>query len=165
MSPRKDYIFNLIEVVMTGSYFKEPSGIFRTDKGFSMGVVSLWSSEMDMYYVLIQVKVINEVKEHDRFRDNVKIHVSGWLDIILCALRIIIEGYAKVITLNVKTGLITGSFLTKPPEESGRTTWLEERSSWRLMTWTVRSDPLYIWTSVAGHLKTIICFLRLAPFS
>ena len=30
---------------------------------------------------------------------------------ILCALRIIIEGYPKVITLNVKTGLITGSFL------------------------------------------------------
>ena len=77
MSPRKDYIFNLIEVVMTRSYFKEPSGIFRTDKGFSMGVVILLSSEIDMYYVLIQVKVINVVKEHDRFRDNVKIHVSG----------------------------------------------------------------------------------------
>ena len=99
----KDYIFNLIEVEMTCSYFKEPSGIFRTDKGFSMGdhaaahgsEVILLSSEIDTYYVLIQVK-----------EDDVKIHVSGRLDMVLCALGIIIEGYPKEITLNVGSAVI-----------------------------------------------------------
>ena len=138
----RDYIFNLIEVEMTRSYFKEPSGIFRTDKGFSMGdhaaahgsEVILLSSEIDTYYVLIQVKVINVVKEHDRFRDDVKIHVSGRLDMILCALRIIIEGYPKEITLNVKTGLITGNFLniriySDPTRTSPYTTVLRKQHS------------------------------------
>ena len=115
----KDYIFNLIEVEMTRSYFKEPGGIFRTLLGFSMGdhaaargsEVILFSCEIDTYFVLVNVRVISVVKEHNRFRDDIKIHVSGRLDMILCALRLIIEGYPKEITLNVKTGIITGNFL------------------------------------------------------
>ena len=115
----KDYIFNLIEVEMTRSYFKEPSGIYRTLLGFSMGdhavargsEVILFSCEIDTYFVLVNLRVISVVKEHDRFRDDIKIHVSGRLDMMLCALRSIIEGYPKEITLNVKTGIITGNFL------------------------------------------------------
>ena len=33
------------------------------------------------------------VKEHSRFRDDVKLHVSGRLDMVLAALKIIIDGY------------------------------------------------------------------------
>ena len=104
---------------MTRSYFKEPGGIFQTLMGFSMGdhaaargsEVILFSSEIDAYFVLLKVQVITVVKEHNRFRDDVKLHVSGRLDMVLAALRIITEGYPKEITLNVKTGLITGNFL------------------------------------------------------
>ena len=103
----------------TRSYFKQPGGIFRTMLGFSMGdhaaargsEVILFSCEIDSYFVLVRENVISVVKEHDRFRDDIKIHVSGRLDMILHALRIIIDGYPKEITLNVKTGLITGNFL------------------------------------------------------
>ena len=33
----KEYVFNFFDVEMEKSYFKKPSGIFRTTKGFSMG--------------------------------------------------------------------------------------------------------------------------------
>ena len=74
--------------------------------------VILLSPEIDTYFVLLRVQVITVVKEHNRFRDDVKLHVSGRLDMVLAALKIIIEGYPnKEITLTVKTGLITGNFL------------------------------------------------------
>ena len=114
----KDYIFNLIEVEMTRSYFKEIGGIYRTLLGFWMGghavargsEVILFSCEIDTYLILVNLRVISVVKEHDRFRDDIKIHVSGRLDLILCALCVIIEGYPKEIT-KCQTGLITGNFL------------------------------------------------------
>jgi hypothetical protein len=115
----KDYIFNLIEVEMTRSYFKEPTGIFQTLNGFSMGdhaaahgsEVILLSCELDAYALLILERVISVVKEHERFRDDVKLHLSGDMDMMLFALKIIITSYPKEIQLNVKTGLITGNFL------------------------------------------------------
>jgi hypothetical protein len=138
----KDYIFNLIEVEMTRSYFKEPGGIFRTLMGFSMGdhaaahgsEVILLSSEIDIYYVLVRVNVINVVKAHDRFRDDIKLHVSGRLDMVLSALKIIIDGYPKEITLNMKTGLITGNFLniriySDPTRDAPYTTILRKQHS------------------------------------
>ena len=71
----RDYIYNLTEVEMTRSYFKQPGGIFRTMLGFSMGdlaaakgsEVILFSCEIDSYFVLVHENVISVVKEHDRF--------------------------------------------------------------------------------------------------
>ena len=98
---------------------KEPTGIYQTLNGFSMGdhaaargsEVILLSCELDAYALLILERVISVVKEHERFRDDFKLHLSGDMDMMLFALKIIITSYPKEIQLNVKTGLITGNFL------------------------------------------------------
>ena len=117
----KNYIFILIKVEMTHSYFKESTGIYQTLNGFSMGdhghaaacgsEVNLLSCILDAYALLILERVLSVVKEHERFRDDVKLHSSGDVDMLLFALKIIIMSYPKEIQLNVKTGLITGNFL------------------------------------------------------
>ena len=104
---------------MTRSYFKEPTGIFQTLNGFSMGdhaaargsEVILLSCKLDAYALLILERVISVVQEHERFRDDIKLHLPGDMDMMLFALKIIITSYPKEIQLNVKTGLITGNFL------------------------------------------------------
>lgn len=59
------YILNLLEVNSKHSYFKEPTGIFRSDKGYSMGdhsagrgsEVSLKGSEIESFEELDRKKL------------------------------------------------------------------------------------------------------------
>ena len=113
------YIKQLVVCSMTHSYFKEPSGIFRTLMGFSMGDCSaargseiiLRVYEFDIWKKLFFLKMHKNVHRYLRFRDDVSIHVSGPNNVIGSILKIIITGYPKELQFNVETNVIWGKFL------------------------------------------------------
>ena len=104
---------------MRHSYFLEPSGTYRTLKGFSMGDCSaargseiiLRIYEFEIWKKLFSSGLQKTVTRYLRFRDDVSIHLSGSTKAITAALKIIITGYPDAIQFNVETRLIWGKFL------------------------------------------------------
>ena len=70
---------------MNHSYFKEPTGIFRTLEGFSMGDNSaargseliLRIHELDIFKKIYEKKLQTSLARYLRFRDDVSVHVHG----------------------------------------------------------------------------------------
>ena len=81
----KDYILNLMRVSMKHSYFKEPKGIFKTLKGFSMGdnsaargsEIILRIYKLEIFRKLNYSKFDKNVSRYLRFRDDVSLHITG----------------------------------------------------------------------------------------
>ena len=113
------YIRLLINCIMNHSYFKEPNGIFKTLKGFSMGDCSaargseiiLRIYEIKMFSVLARNNLIKTVKRFLRFRDDVSIHLTGSDDEIKKAVKIIGSGYPPSLKFNMESKIIYGKFL------------------------------------------------------
>ena len=115
----KDYIDNLVFVEMNRSYFHEPTGIYRTTRGFSMGdnaaargsEIILRGVEFSIFEHLSHEKVLSVVKKYLCFRDDVSIHLSGNKEDIKRVIQIISTGYPNEILLNMETNVINGKFL------------------------------------------------------
>ena len=113
------YILNLMKVSMTHSYFKQPKGIYKTLKGFSMGdnsaargsEIILRIYELKIFEKIHGLKLEKNVSRFLRFRDDVSVHLTGEIDPMLKALKIITTGYPKCIQFNVETKIIYGKFL------------------------------------------------------
>ncbi len=136
-----NYIVILIEIEMDYSFFHEPSGIFKTLSGFSMGDIAaakgseiiLRTYELDIYKKLKQQKVFNCVKKYLRFRDDVSSHFWGTKENMKKAINIIVDGYPKDIHFNVQVNLLQGKFLNircinNPKSESAITTILRKKN-------------------------------------
>ena len=114
-----DYIKLLIECIMNHSYFKEPSGMFKTLKGFSMGDCSaargseiiLKIAELDIFNALSRKRLNSTKNRYLRFRDDVSVHLAGTPDDICNAIKVICTGYPKDIIFNMETKIIQGKFL------------------------------------------------------
>ncbi len=104
---------------MTHSYFKQPKGIFKTLKGFSMGdnsaargsEIILRIYELEIFKKIHRLKLEKNVSRFLRFRDDVSVHLTGEINQMLKVLKIITTGYPKCIQFNVETKLIYGKFL------------------------------------------------------
>ena len=113
------YIFNLIHVNMEHSYFKEPSGIFHTTRGFSMGdnsasrgsEVILRDSELGTFAELQAHSLLHTVDDYFRFKDDIHAHPDGSVEEVLEAIRIISTTYPPDIQLNVEINIFQGKFL------------------------------------------------------
>ena len=113
-----DYITLLITCIMDHSYFKEPSGMFKTLKGFSMGNCSaargseiiLRMSELSIFKTLARNCLQSTINRYLRFRDDVSVHVVGTPDDICKAIKVICTGYPKDIIFNMETKIIQGRF-------------------------------------------------------
>ena len=109
------YINNLVDVNMTHSYFHEPTGIFHTASGFSMGdhsasrgsEVILRTSELRTYRALSVHSFLHKVLQYFRFKDD----INGTKEENLEIIEIITTTYPKDIQVNVDIGLIHGKFL------------------------------------------------------
>ena len=75
----------LIECIMNHSYFKQPTGTYKTLNGFSMGDCSaargseliLRISELKIFKKLRNDKNLTNISKYLRFRDDVSIHPTG----------------------------------------------------------------------------------------
>ena len=113
------YIFNLIEVNMAHSYFREPTGIFHTTTGYSMGdnsaskgsEVILRDSELGTFQRLQDKSLLKNVEDYFRFKDDIHAHPDGTIDEVLEALHIISTSYPQEIQLNVEINIVQGKFL------------------------------------------------------
>ena len=113
------YIRLLIKCIMKHSYFKEPLGIFRTLKGFSMGDCSaargseiiLAIYEIKMFTKLARNNLLKNVFRFLRFRDDVSIHISGNRKDMFNVVKIIGNGYPASIKFNMESKIIHGKFL------------------------------------------------------
>ena len=114
-----EYIKILISCIMDHSYFKEPTGIFKTLKGFSMGDKSaargseiiLRIAEMEIFNSLSRHKILKNVKRYLRFRDDVSLHLSGAPEDILKCVQIICNGYPEALRFNMETRVLHGKYL------------------------------------------------------
>ena len=114
-----NYITLLITCIMDHSYFKEPLGMFKTLKGFSMGDCSaargseiiLRIAELSIFNNLSRHHLQSNVKRYLRFRDDVSVHIVGAPDDICKAIKVICTGYPKDIIFNMETKIIQGKFL------------------------------------------------------
>ena len=101
---------------MNHSYFKEPSGMFKTLKGFSMGDCSetrgseiiLKIAELDIVNALSRKRLNGTINRYLRFRDDVSVHLAGTPDDICNAIKVICTGYPKDIIFNMETKIIQG---------------------------------------------------------
>ena len=92
-----------MSVSMNHLYFKEPNGIYKTLKGFSMGVNSaargsekiLRIFELKIFKKLHDQKLHKNVNRYLRFRDDVSLHVTGNTETML--------KIVKIITTELKT--------------------------------------------------------------
>ena len=114
-----DYICLLITCIMSHSYFKEPSGLFQTLKGFSMGDSSaargseiiLRIYEISIFSSFSSLKLLPNVSRYLRFRDDVSLHFTGSpVDILKCV-RLVCCGYPPCMVFNLESKLIYGKFL------------------------------------------------------
>ena len=113
------YIKLLIDSIMTHSYFKEPTGLFKTLKGFSMGDCSaargseiiLRIYEIKMFTNLARKNLLKNVLRFLRFRDDVSIHITGTDLELFQAMQIIGSGYPPCIIFNIESKIIHGKFL------------------------------------------------------
>ena len=114
-----EFILNLMSVSMNHSYFKEPKGIYKTLKGFSMGDNSaargseliLRIFELKIFKKLQERKLHKNVNRYLRFRDDVSLHIIGSPETMLKIVKIITTGYPDAIQFNVETKIIYGKFL------------------------------------------------------
>ena len=113
------YIEQLVTCTMSHSYFREPTGVFKTLLGSSMGDCSaahvseiiLCTSEFNIWKKLFYQKLNLNILWCLRFCDDVSVHIAGSPQKITYALKIIITAYPKEIQFNVATNLIWGKFL------------------------------------------------------
>ena len=113
------YIKLLIDSIMTHSYFKEPTGIFKTLKGFSMGDCSaargseiiLRMYEMKMFSNLARKNLLKNVLRFLRFRDDVSVHITGSDLELFQVMQIIGSGYPPCIIFNIESKITHGKFL------------------------------------------------------
>ena len=113
------YIFNLIHVNMEHSYFKEPTGIFHTTHGFSMGdnsasrgsEVILRDSELGTFAALDAKSLLHTVDDYFRFKGDIHAHPDGTMEEVLDAIQIISTTYPPAIQLNVEVNIFQGKFL------------------------------------------------------
>ena len=104
---------------MTHSYFKEPNGIFKTLKGFSMGDCSaargseiiLRIYEIKMFARLAHEDLIKNVTRFLRFRDDVSVHLVGPTEELKKTVKIIGSGYPPSLKFNMESKIIYGKFL------------------------------------------------------
>ena len=110
-----DYIINLTSVSMNHYYFKEPSVIYKTLKGFSMGdnsaargsEIILRIFELKIFKKLQEQRLHKNVNRYLRFRD-VPLHLTGNTETMLKIVKIITTGYPDAIQFNVETKIIYG---------------------------------------------------------
>ena len=113
------YIKLLIKCIMSHSYFKEPTGIFQTLKGFSMGDCSaargseiiLRIYEVEIFMKLSRKNLLNNIYRFLRFRDDVSLHIAGTNEEISQTIKIIGNGYPACIIFNMESRIIYGKFL------------------------------------------------------
>ena len=104
---------------MDHSYFKEPTGIFKTLKGFSMGDKSaargseiiVRIAEIEIFNSLSCHKILKNVTRYLRFHDDVSLHLSGAPDDILKCVQTICKGYLEALQFNMETWVLHGKFL------------------------------------------------------
>ena len=152
------YILNLLEVNSRHSYFREPNGIFHSDKGYSMGdhsagrgsEVSLKGSEIESFEKLDRKNYIPSIPFYNRFRDDIGTHITNMsIDIILDIIWIISQNYPKNIQLNLETNIISGKFLNVrhynvPGKTSPYTTVLRKRNTkYEIIPPTSNTNPIY----------------------
>ena len=141
-SESESYIINLMRCSMNHSYFKEPTGIFKTLEGFSMGDNSaargseliLRIHELDIFKKIYGKKLQKSVSRYLRFRDDVSVHVHGDEKLMFKIIKIIVTGYPAAIQFNVETRIIYGKFLNIkiiniPEEKYPFTTVLRKENS------------------------------------
>ena len=95
-----EYIILLIECIMNHSYFKEPTGMFKTLKGFSMrdcstargSEIILRIAELDIFKNLSRNKLMKNINRYLRFRDDVSVHIVGTPDEICSTIKVICIG-------------------------------------------------------------------------
>ena len=100
---------------MNHSYFKEPSGIYKTLKGFSMGdnsaargsEIILRIFELKIFKKLQEQRLHKNVNRYLRFR-YVSLHLTGNTETMLKIVKIITTGYPDAIQFNVETKIIYG---------------------------------------------------------
>ena len=99
---------------MDHSYFKEPTGIFKTLNGFSLGDKSaargskiiLRIADMDIFNSLSRHKILTPATRYLRFRDDVSLHLSGAPSDILSWIKIIFQGYPEALQFNMETRVL-----------------------------------------------------------
>ena len=95
---------------MNHSYFKEPSGIYKTLKGFSTGdnsaargsEIILRIFELKIFKKLQERKLHKNVKRFLRICDDVSLHLTGDTETMLKIVKIITTGYPDAIKFNVE---------------------------------------------------------------
>ena len=114
------YIINFLKVNSRHSYCREPSGIFHSDKGCSMGdhsagrgsEVSQKGSEINSFEKLDRWNYIPSIPYYNRFRDDIGTHITNMsIDIIMDIIWIISQNYPKNNQLHLETNIISGKFL------------------------------------------------------
>ena len=114
-----EYTKILISCILDHSYFKEPTGIFKTLKGFSMGDKSaargseiiVRIAEIEIFNSLSCHKILKNVTRYLRFHDDVSLHLSGAPDDILKCVQTICKGYPEALQFNMETWVLHGKFL------------------------------------------------------
>ena len=104
---------------MNHSYFKQPTGTYKTLNGFSMGDCSkargseliLRISELKIFKKLRNGKNLTNITKYLRFRDDVSIHLNGSFKEMMNTINTICTGYPKEIIFNMETKIIQGKFL------------------------------------------------------
>ena len=84
-------------------YFKQPKGIYKTLKGFSMGdnsaarvsEIILRIYELKIFEKIHRLKLEKNLSRFLRFRDDVSVHLTGEINQMLKVLKIITTGYPK----------------------------------------------------------------------
>ena len=127
---------------MSHSYFKEPTGIYKTLEGFSIGDNSaargseliLRIYELQIFKEIFGLKLQNSLARYLRFRDDVSVHVFGDEKSMFKIIKTIVSGYPDAIQFNAETRLIYGKFLNIkivnfPGEQNPFTTVLRKQNS------------------------------------
>ena len=104
---------------MSHSYFKQPSGIYKTPKGFSIrdcsaaqgSEIILRIYEIKMFTKLSRSYLLKNALRFLCFRDDVSIHIKGSNTEIIQVVRIIGNGYPQCIKFNMESKIIHGKFL------------------------------------------------------
>jgi hypothetical protein len=114
-----EYIMRLIEIDMRKSYFKEPGGIYKTDRGFSMGdnsaadgsEIILRGTELEIFQKISDETLFDIIQRYLRFRDDLSLHLKGSRERMMKVLQIICTNYPIQIQLNTEVNVFTGKFL------------------------------------------------------
>ena len=152
------YILNLLTVNSQHSYFREPTGIFHSKKGNSMGdhsagrgsEVCLKGSEIESFEILKHNSYLASIPYYNRFRDDISTHLTnGNINILMDIIWIILKNYPANIQLNLETNIMQGKFLnirhyTLPNTTAPYTTILRKRNTkYEIIPPTSNTNPLY----------------------